>query len=548
MKPSRWLAAAAVLALLSLLACAPRAEPTSTPTPGPGTTPPLAQATATPTPTPTPAPRRGGTLNFGADATLKTLDPVWTTAAVTNLYAIELWEPLFAWDASFEARPMVAERWEASDDLRSWTITIREGITYHDGTTRTADDVIPSMERWGARAPLGTSYFRLVDRVEKVDERTVRITFNKPFGLAIAYLSNAPYIMPKGVASKPADERIETFIGSGPFRLLDWREGDRLVFERYEGYQPRGEPTSGRAGARLVYVDRVVSKEVPDAATRVSALEVGELDAAHLVPPDFLTQLSNNPRVRVYAHKPGSIAMTVFNNVFFPSDQQKFREAVALVQDPREYMALAYGPEELWDVCSAVFFCGGKWETHVAEDRYLAVNVERARQLIQEVKQETGWDGKVIVMTNTDYSSLYQLGQITERDLREKLGLTVDFQVMDWATLVTRRAEKQGWNIFHTGWSFAGAHDPFVAGWLGPQWFAWYDNAEMQRLQEDLATAPDDAARMRIVEQIQEKVYQEWPIVPHGMSFSISARGQWLKEYLELDGFTAVWWNAWLDR
>jgi peptide/nickel transport system substrate-binding protein len=253
--------------------------------------------------------------------------------------------------------------------------------------------------------------------------------------------------------------------------------------------------------------------------------------------------------VHVYAHKPGFVQMTVFNNFLFPSNQKKLRQAIKLVQDPKEYMAVCCGPTALWELSPAIFFKGNKWETKVDEERYWEINIDKAKQLIAEAKKETGWDGKLVLMTNTDYPNLYQLGQITNRDLTQKLGLQVDFQIMDWATLVTRRAKKEGWNIFHTGWSFAGAYDPFVAGWASPKWFAYWENAQAQKLQGDFATAADDAARMKVVEEFQRLVYDELPIIPHGQNAFISVYNKArVRDYIHLDGCGKAWWGAWLAK
>ena len=151
-------------------------------------------------------------------------------------------------------------------------------------------------------------------------------------------------------------------------------------------------------------------------------------------------------------------------------------------------------------------------------------------------------------MTNTDYRHHYAMSQVTLRDLQEKLGVEVDYQVMDWATLVTRRAEREGWNIFHTRWGFTGARDPFVAGYLAPTWFTYYENPKLDELVQAFATAMTLEERKEIARQVQRLVYEEVPIIPHGTSFSISVKRPEVIGYEPRYAFTVVLWNVWLKR
>ena len=546
MTTRRWFFGAVLLGLLALAACGPAATPTPTPTrPGatptltptptptlaPGETPrPTATPTPTPSATPTPQvqPKRGGTLIFGLDASIATLDPVWTTASVTDNVARQLWDTLFAWDTRLMTQPSMVERWEASQDLKTLTLTLREGLTFHDGAPITSSDVMASMERWGARSPTGVAYFGLVDRLERVDDRTFRVHFTEPFGLAVNYLAREPYIMPQRMASTPADERLREWTGS-------------------DGYRSRSEPADGEAGARTVYLDRVEMKELPDASTRVAAVEVGRVHVAHNIPAEFYDRLKESTKARVLLLQPGSKPMTVFNNAIPPFNHKKARQALAAVINQEEYLRASFGHPDLYTLCPAWFFCGGPWDTDVAQEMYDQRDIEKGRRLWQEFVQETGWNQPIILMTNTDYRHHYNMSQVTLKDLQEKLGVQVEYQVTDWATVVTRRAQREGWHIFHTRWSFGGALDPFKAGYLSPRWFAYYEHPRLEELKRDFVLAADDQQRMQVVEEIQRFLYDEVPVIQHGDSLSVSVTGPKVRGYEAFQGFSVILWNVWLD-
>src|SRR6187455_538599 len=115
------------------------------------------------------------TLRLVAHSDLKVLDPIWTTAYITRNHGYMIYDVLFARDANGEIKPQMAEKAEVSADKLTWTITLRNGLEWHDGTPVTAEDCIASIKRWAVRDSLGQQMMSFVDSMTAVDAKTFTI-------------------------------------------------------------------------------------------------------------------------------------------------------------------------------------------------------------------------------------------------------------------------------------------------------------------------------------------------------------------------------------
>ena len=298
---SLWLPLVAAVATLAL-ACGPTATPTPTPTPTPSAatptpTPTLAPGqtpTATPTPggptptptqvaTPTVAPRRGGVMNdVVRDLASASMDPMVqdpTTGIWASLYSGLLW---YNWNSSAPV-PLegdLAASWEVSGDGRTYTFRLREGVTFHDGTPLTSEDVVASLRRT-ARPDGGNSIAGLlkasVAGYETPDPRTVVVRLSEVRTDFIPWLGNDNLsIMPRTVIEElggpdgqeiPIDGGERFLVGSGPFRLTEHTPDVRWVVERNDRYYLPGMP----------YLDRINYIQLADASARVAAFAAGRI-------------------------------------------------------------------------------------------------------------------------------------------------------------------------------------------------------------------------------------------------------------------------------
>src|SRR4051812_16499306 len=198
-----------------------------------------------------------GTLRMVSHADLKILDPIWTTANITRNHGYLIYDTLFSTDAEFKVRPQMAEKVDISADKLSYTINLRDGLEWHDGTPVTAEDCIASIRRWGARDGFGQLLLRSTAELKALDAKTFALVLKEPFGLVLEALgkvgSSVPFMMPRRVAETDPNKQIDDYTGSGPFvfKKDEWKAGEKVVYVRNPRYKPRAEPPSMLAGGKM---------------------------------------------------------------------------------------------------------------------------------------------------------------------------------------------------------------------------------------------------------------------------------------------------------
>jgi len=475
-------------------------------------------------------------LRIVPHADLRNIDPIWTTAYITRNHAYLVWDTLFALDENLEVQPQMVDTYEISDDRMTYTFTLREGMTFHDGQPVTAEDAVASLERWGARDGMGQKLMDFTESLEVVDELAFTLQLSEPYGLVLQSLgkisSNVPFIMPKRLAETDPNTQIEEVIGSGPFRFVreEWQPGNRVVYERFEDYVPRDEPASYAAGGKVAKVDRVEWHYIPDHATATQALLAGEVDYYEEPPVDLLPMLAADPGIAVETVDPlGTQGVVRFNTLHPPFDNKLARQAVLHAVQQSDYMYSIIGDEQYFqEFCGAFFMCGGPYETDVGSEPLREKDLDKARQLLEEA----GYDGReVLILDPTDTPVAHGEALVTAQALRE-IGMNVRLVAMDWATMTSRRAvrdapEEGGWNIFPTWWLAVDQLNPTsnisVSGAGERAWFGWPENERIEELRDAFAQETDLEKQRQIVEELQRELYDFVPYIPTGQYYQPTA-------------------------
>jgi peptide/nickel transport system substrate-binding protein len=470
----------------------------------------------------------GKTLRFIPQADLRILDPVWTTAYITQHHAYLVFDTLFALDETMKPQPQMVERWTVSDDRLTYGFTLRPGLKFHDGQPVGPADCIASIARWAKRDGFGQKLIEVVEAMSAVDDRSFTITLKKPFPLLVDALSKftGPFIMPERLARTPADQQVTEMIGSGPFKFVKdaWEPGHKVVYVKNPEYVPRTEKPSWAAGGKIVKIDRLEWVYLPDSATAAAALNNGEVDWWELVPPELLPVFAGNKSVTVNK-KPdplGTIAILRLNQLNPPFDNPKMRQALLYAVDQSEYMTAVAGDPGMWRPCAAFFTCGTPLASTAGSEPLTGKrDLDKARALIREAGYQ---NEKIVLLNPTDYPIVYAEGLITA-DLMKKLGLNVEVRTSDWGTLLTRRAsrepiDKGGWSVIHTSVVGPDMSDPAVnaqlrANGLGG-WFGWPTDAKLEALREEWFAAPDLPTQQRIAAEIQLQAFASVPYIPLG--------------------------------
>jgi len=335
------------------------------------------------------------------------------------------------------------------------------------------------------------------------------------------------------MARTPASEQIKESVGSGPYQFLpgEWVSGARAAYARFDGYLPRSEKPDYFSGGKVTNFDRLDWIVQPDPSTAAAALQKGEIDWLQLPLIDLCPMLRRSPDVLVAVNDPyGWLPILAMNHLYPPFDNPKLRRALLPAVDQHAFIEAIIGDQsDLGRIPAGYFTENQPMATRAGMDVLTGPrNVTLAKQLVAE----SGYKGeKVLLIAPSDQPAIMQLAQVT-RELFMTVGLNVDYQVMDWGSLVTRRANQNppdqgGWNAFNTLWGGLTVSNPgssYPLRGVGKKgWFGWPTDERLESLREAWFDAPDLVAQKAIAAQIQVRALETVPYVPLGQIFQPTA-------------------------
>ncbi len=477
-------------------------------------------------------------LRFIPEGDLAILDPVWTTATVARNHGYLVFDTLYGQDADYVMRPQMLAGHVVDNDGLSWTLTLRDGLRFHDNEPVRARDAVASIRRFAARDAFGRALMDATDELSAPDDRTIRFRLKRRFPLLPNALGKTgtpmPCIMPERLALTDPNKQVTDMVGSGPYRFVAGERvaGSRAVYIRNETYVPRADgPATFTAGPKVAHFPRVEWQVIPDASTAVSALMNGEVDWVQNPAPDLLDLIRTNRNMKVWGLDPaGGIGVMRFNHLFPPFDNPAVRRALLGAVDQAEFMTAAAGNDRsLWKDRVGVFSPGTPMATEAGIE---VLTGPREPAAVRQALAAAGYRNERVVMLGaSDYPATNGPALVGADALRQ-VGMNVDFQQVDWGTTIQRRASKQqpdkgGWNIFFTYLNGTNNFDP--AGQLGLRgngadaWFGWPTAPKLEALRTEWFEAPDAAAQKRICEQIQVQFWQDVPYIPLGCLYAPTA-------------------------
>jgi peptide/nickel transport system substrate-binding protein len=494
-------------------------------------------------------------LRMVPNADLQTLDPINTTAGVVSSHAQMIYDQLFGRDAEQRPQPQMVGAWSVSADSLTWRFTLRDGLTFHDGAPVTAEDVVVSLRRWGARDPHGRQIIAITTSLAAdADGKTVVWQLRSPYALMLDALSkpagNMPAIMPARIAAADPFTAIRDTIGSGPFMFVreEWVPGSTVVYRRNPAYVPRREPASGTAGGKVAHVDRVEWLNIANAQTSALALIQGEIDYIESPGVDFLPLLQRRGMRIVRTNTLGAPGMIRMNHIHPPFNDPRARQALMQLVNQEEFLQAMFPDPSLYQVCHAFFVCGSPQETNAGVPAGLGSPAarERARQLLRE----SGYDGApIVIMDPTDNPFMHAATLVLAQQM-QSVGFRTDVQATDFASMAGRRANRRppaegGWHIGLTFWNGLGASDPVgnvpMAASCDAAWPGWPCDAAHQALIDSFPYAATAEERKRILDELHASAYRLVPYVPFGQWYLPSAVTPRISDVLAMPGIIIAW-------
>lgn len=470
-----------------------------------------------------------------------TLDPHKTASPLSRQILDQIYDTLLAFDEKGQLQPNLAKEWSVSDDGLEYTFKLNEAIKCHDGTPFngeavkfTVDRAIneatanPTQESWGP-----------VKAVEVVDDLTVKITFSEPFA-PFAALMAAPFgsmVCPSSVAKYGDRFGIEGAVGTGPFKFVEWQQGDRLVLEPNPDYKNYGRSAQN---AGVPFIKRLVVKTMPDAEERLAALKSGKIQLSE-PPLGEISEIKNDGNLQFYtAENTGQIVFLEFVTSRKPFNDKKARQAVAYAIDPkevREKILPGLVESSSCPVADVMFPNDGK----LCNEFSLKPDSEKAKSLLKELGYSEEKPLEVTLLTWSG-GKRQEAMEIFKSQL-EKVGIKAEVEVMDIGALNARikqensLAEGKG-VIDMMGWSW---YDPdfLYTLWHSPGWMGGYHSDELDVLLTEMRSTTDSEKRKEKVKAVQKYLLENAVMVP------LYTPG-WLSNYVtteKVEGFKVAAFN-----
>lgn len=492
--------------------------------------------TALSTPALCATPVKGGTISVATIGEPPTLDPMASTADLVGILTQHMFETLYTFDAKWNVTPLLADTLpQVSTDGLVYTIPLRSGVTFHDGSKMDSSDVVASLKRWTETASRGKQAAKLITSIEAPDANTVRITLKQPYAPLAALLAmnnSAAVVMPKGKMAAPLTE----FIGTGPYQLKARVPDQYIQLTRFDGYQSRAGEPDGYGGARKQYLDEIRFVPVSNANTRVESAVAGQFDYVDSLPVEALAKLKAGRSDPVML-KPFGWPRMVLNTKQGIMSNQAVRQAVQLALNEEDMLFAAFGNKDFYKLNGDLYPEGFPWATTQGSKVYNKADAAGAKKLVDDAKVQ---DRTIRILTSQQYEFHYKMALVAAEYLKAA-GFKVDMQVVDWATLTQRRQDPALWDIFITHSPFL--PEPALIDFPSKDAPGWWDTPRRNQVLDAFNQARTQEERVKRWADVQQAVFEEVPFIKVGDFNALAARAP------ALQGTTpAPWpyfWNAW---
>jgi len=468
------------------------------------------------------APVRGGNLAIALFPEPSLLTAALTTAGPTTIISGKVFDGLLTYGFDLKPQPLLATDWKSSRDGLAITLTLRPGVTWHDGKSFTSADVAYSvMEIWKKYHGRGRSTYANVVGVDTPDPTTAILRLAKPAPFILnALASMESQVLPRHLYENTdplTNPRNVAPIGTGPFQFVEWQRGGYVLLKRYPGYWDQPKP----------YLDQIVYRFIPDAGSRAAALESGDVQMVgeSSVPGHDIGRLGKLPQIeldtRGYEYG-SSIALIEFN-----LDRPAFK-------DVRVRQAIAHALNREF-IGQAIWYGYGKPATgpippsfpafYSADVPLYPFDQKRAIALLDEAGLKPDGAGTRLSITHDymPYGEPYQLTGDYFREALGHIGIKVSIRTQDYAAFAKRVYTDRDFDT--TNYSAATGPDPAI----GVQRFYWsrnfhpgvafsngshYVNAEVDSLLESAQVEVDPKRRHELYARFQALAQRDLPEIP----------------------------------
>ncbi|MFM8610514.1 MAG: ABC transporter substrate-binding protein [Burkholderiaceae bacterium] len=411
------------------------------------------------------------------------LDPTAGAAsAIAEITQYNIYETLTKINPDGTVSPLLAERWEVSPDLRTYTFRLRKGIKFHNGEPFNAQTVKFAFERAGGEKSTNKDKrtFSSMESVAAIDEHTV-VIINKEIDPDFLFLmgqATAVIVEPKSAATNATQP-----VGTGPFQLENWVKGSSVTLRKWDGYR----------NAAAIKLKRASFRFISDPAAQVAALLAGDVDAFPRVTPRSVPQFKDNPRFQVMSA--GSRAKTILaiNNKKKPLDDVRVRRAIAAAIDRK---AVIQGAGDGYGTPIGSHYVPGAFG-YIDTTGINAFNPDHARALLREA----GVSNLELTITLPPPPYARQGGEVIAAML-DKVGIKARLQNVEWAQWLSGTYGNKNYDL-----TIISHVEPFDLGNFAKPGYYWnYESAKFNELFSKYKNTAREADRKKLIADIQKLI------------------------------------------
>ncbi|MEH7383480.1 ABC transporter substrate-binding protein [Bacillus sp. JJ1533] len=493
-------------------------------------------------------PVKGGTLKVAYASEPDTLDWMSNGSSPTRDIAWHIFENIFALDKDYQVKPMVAENYDVSDDQKVYTIKIREGVNFHDGSTVAAEDVVASFERWGKVSSVGKNTYNYIESVKALDELTVEVKLNQVYSSLMSDMAapkSALMVIPKEIAEAAGEKPLTTeqFIGTGPFQFEKWERGKEIVLTRFEDYSAREEEDwGGVTGKKTAYFDEIKFLIVKDPQVMINGLKTEIYDYAQSIPTDLYEVVETTPNIDPVTYING-YTVTTPDKSEPPFNDLKVRQALNLVLDKKAIAESTYGNPDFYLLDGALF---DPEQTELYSDQgfddYLTYDKEKAKQLLEE----SDYNGEPVkIMFSNDSDTYKRISQMMKQQM-EEIGFSVELVPYEWATYLEKWQDPKNWDLVVVGWSTRFSPSELGMLVMDTASSGWYTSERWGSLLNTWGVTASPEERKEILADMNQTVNDELPFIKIANETKLDIKSEKIPVYDNWVG--QRFWNTWKNQ
>ena len=490
--------------------------------------------------------KRGGVLRMTMSTDLTQIDLHQTSAEIDNtILGMRVYETLFSYDEKNSIMPFLVESYEFSNDGLLMTMNLKKGVKFHNGEEMTAEDVKFSLDR--VRDPELPGYhitnLKKLTEVKITGPYQVQLVFSSKMANLLNYLATGVgtiAIMNKKDLEANGNKVIKP-IGTGPYKWAEWVKDSKVVLERFDGYSSDDGPVDGMLGKRHQYFDRLESYIMKEPATRIMALDKGDVDFTATLPYHMIDDLKKRDDITVYsALPPDAVWYMFYVNFNHPIlADVNFRKAMAYSLDRGEVSKAA-----VWGYGTPTFsVISPKLPAYTPDLEKMApkYDPEKAKAFLKKSPYK---GQKLKILTSKNYTPMYDQVVVAQA-MWAAIGINTEIVIVDWATHLARWKKAE-----HEILSFAmiGRMDPVSQTWnLSSGNFYGYKNEKIDEYRAKMNETVDQEERNRLFREIYKITCDE---VPYMINFYINnsyAFNKRLKGFSDYDVFKNRLWNMYFE-